>query len=211
MRVSAAALFLIAALAGGCRADRNSADRTGRPEARLDAHAPADTLPAVLGGSGEWFTDRAKETGFDFVHFNGMSGKFYQPEIMAPGVALFDYDNDGDLDVYLVQGHPLDGGTSSGATANKSSCPLSLNSRAILPMTKSPDSIPNFLRSSKSFFAARNGSSGKPLKILVYCLGWPMPAARYCSFIASATMTKWVVTRAAYFSAARKMKLAAAF
>jgi enediyne biosynthesis protein E4 len=42
---------------------------------------------------------RAKEAGLGFVHFNGMSGEFYYPEIMAPGVALFDYDNVGDLDV----------------------------------------------------------------------------------------------------------------
>ncbi len=40
-----------------------------------------------------------------------MTGRFYQPEIMAPGVALFDYDNDGDLDIFLVQGRLLGTGT----------------------------------------------------------------------------------------------------
>src|SRR5262245_15404745 len=55
----------------------------------------------------DWFVDRAAETGLDCVHVNGMSGKLYMSEILAPGVALFDYDRDGDLDVYLVQGSPL--------------------------------------------------------------------------------------------------------
>jgi hypothetical protein len=73
-----------------------------RPRA-ADSH-PGAALPAPPS---EWFVDRAAETGLDFVHFNGMSGSQYYAEHMGPGVALFDYDNDGDLDVFIVQGQML--------------------------------------------------------------------------------------------------------
>jgi hypothetical protein len=59
------------------------------------------------------FVDATEVTGLNFVHVNGESGQYYMPEQMGAGVALFDYDNDDDLDVFLVQGGPL--GTSDAA------------------------------------------------------------------------------------------------
>ena len=79
---------------------------SGSPAPPGPAPPAAPPEPAV-----EWFVDRAAAAGLDFVHFNGMSGSFYQPEMMGPGAGLLDYDNDGDLDVYLAQGELLGSGT----------------------------------------------------------------------------------------------------
>jgi hypothetical protein len=57
--------------------------------------------PAQPGAA--WFTDGARAAGLTFTHVNGMSGGHYMTEIIGSGVALLDYDNDGDLDVFLVQ------------------------------------------------------------------------------------------------------------
>jgi hypothetical protein len=54
------------------------------------------------------FEDVAKQSGIDFWQFSGATGDFYLPEMVGSGGALIDYDNDGDLDVYLVQGAPAD-------------------------------------------------------------------------------------------------------
>ena len=54
------------------------------------------------------FRETAHEAGLDFQHFIGATGEFFFHENMCTGVALLDYDDDGDLDVYFVQGALLD-------------------------------------------------------------------------------------------------------
>jgi len=61
------------------------------------------------------FVESAASTGLAFTHVNGATGQYYLPEMMGAGVALFDYDNDGDLDVFLVQSGTLAAGASAPA------------------------------------------------------------------------------------------------
>jgi hypothetical protein len=67
--------------------------------------APGARQPASQAGA--IFTDEASATGLTVTHDNGARGRFALPEIMGSGTALVDYDNDGDLDVFLVQGAPV--------------------------------------------------------------------------------------------------------
>ena len=62
------------------------------------------------------FKEIAEQVGLKFQHYNGMTGKLYAAEIIGSGAALFDFDNDGDLDVFLVQGNVLEPGTKPGST-----------------------------------------------------------------------------------------------
>ena len=55
------------------------------------------------------FLDVTAKVGIDFVHTNGASGEKFAVETMCAGCGLFDYDGDGDLDVYLTNGAPLPG------------------------------------------------------------------------------------------------------
>jgi hypothetical protein len=47
-------------------------------------------------------------SGITWVHDNAMSPQRYLPETLGPGCAFFDYDNDGWMDIYLVNSGPCD-------------------------------------------------------------------------------------------------------
>ena len=53
------------------------------------------------------FVDATAEAGLDFTHLSGMIGELWTLEITGAGVGILDYDGDGRMDVWLVQGGPL--------------------------------------------------------------------------------------------------------
>jgi enediyne biosynthesis protein E4 len=56
----------------------------------------AVTLPKIP------LSDISDQCGIGFTHFNGMDGEKLLPETMGGGIAIFDFDNDGDQDVLFV-------------------------------------------------------------------------------------------------------------
>src|SRR6202042_165387 len=62
---------------------------------------------AVAPNSGEAFVDTTQRLGVNFQYRASHTSRKYLLETMGAGVALFDYDNDGRLDIFLVNGAPL--------------------------------------------------------------------------------------------------------
>jgi enediyne biosynthesis protein E4 len=90
-------LFLLVVMAALCVVPIAVESQSIKQERRSGAFSPI-------------FRELSDTSGLKFRHYNGMTGKLFLPEVMGPGVALFDFDNDGDLDVFLVQGSVLEPG-----------------------------------------------------------------------------------------------------
>ncbi len=77
---------------------------------------PAQSPSADVPGN---FVDITERVGVKFQYQASHTSKKYLPETMGAGVALFDYDNDGRLDIFLVNGAPLADPTAKGTIPQK--------------------------------------------------------------------------------------------
>ena len=89
-----------ARLASGPDEVAPSSSQAAPPPARPAAKSPP--CPIQL-------RDVTAETGIAFCHTDGSSGKYYIAETVTAGVATFDFDADGWIDIYLPNGAPLPG------------------------------------------------------------------------------------------------------
>lgn len=106
MTTGVPAVVFAAVIVAACSGGRQESDSAAAALSG-DGRTPNGAATPQADTQNDWFVDRATEVGLQFVHFNGMSGEFYFPEMLPPGVGLLDYDNDGDLDIYLVQSRML--------------------------------------------------------------------------------------------------------
>jgi enediyne biosynthesis protein E4 len=75
--------------------------------------------PVSASSSSETFVDLTDRVGVGFRYLASHTSRKYLLETMGAGVALFDYDNDGRLDIYLVNGAPLLDPTPKGTIPQK--------------------------------------------------------------------------------------------
>lgn len=94
--------------------------RTGRAYSSNEPAARRSGTPGRQGISPVKFADISATTKIGFRHLAQPTSQKYLLETMSGGVALFDYDNDGRLDIFLTNGAKLDDPMSKGKLPDKS-------------------------------------------------------------------------------------------
>ena len=95
-------LILVAALLAGIACRQESPSSRGQAATQ---HDPAPAAPAARPSPvAVKFQEASRAAGIDFIHVNGAFGRKWLPETMGAGLAFLDYDDDGDQDLFLVQG-----------------------------------------------------------------------------------------------------------
>ena len=84
------------------------------------AHDPAREQEGAGPAAPALLREAAEEAGLAFRHFADAGQEYRLPEIMGAGLALLDYDTDGDMDVLFLQGGALEGGASGSARGGPS-------------------------------------------------------------------------------------------
>ncbi len=75
---------------------------------------------ALAAGTGVQLVNATADAKLDFTQANSPTGSKYLPETMGGGVALLDYNNDGRLDIFFVNGAKIDDPMPPGRLPDKS-------------------------------------------------------------------------------------------
>jgi enediyne biosynthesis protein E4 len=100
--------FGLVAVVGGGLVIRSLLGQKKEVNKRTEISLPAERRVDKLELPALPLTDVTGESGIDWVHVSGMAGDKLLPETMGGGVAVFDYDRDGDQDLLFVGGKSWD-------------------------------------------------------------------------------------------------------